>query len=355
MRAKLNEGLAMIEAKTFENCEVLTSVSIPSTVGVIGERAFYKCSELDEVQLPNGLQVIEKEAFESCSSLENVSIPPTVTVIAEKTFRNCDMLERIEIPSTITRIDARAFEFCEKLETLEFHDGLEVIGPRAFRGCSAVTNVRIPATVISIEKKAFFQCSSLCEVRFCDGLKEIKDQAFQRCYLRKIQIPSTVTFIEDEAFDRVWIEFDSFGGEEIRTDLKEFLRDLLDKMWYITPFLLMTYNHFTQGNILARIQSLKVMTWQEEIQAKAMHIRPHKVLEFIEETLDSFENEKNWMENAAMLLDLYIRKQRMTSSNIIIPNVMSFFLPSGQSLFLFPNFAKRRKISHTSYSEVNVL
>ncbi|MEY3376876.1 MAG: hypothetical protein RL463_1186, partial [Bacteroidota bacterium] len=187
-------------------------------------------------------------------------------------------------------------------------------------------------------------------VKLCDGLKKIRAQAFACCeYLDVIKIPSTVTYIAQDAFDEDidGIEFDSLLAPDVGTDLKLFYEELLIEIDYM-PMILQTYSNFSRGNILARIQRLKANTWQEIIKDMAREIPNENATVFqrIEEKLRHFETRKNWIENVAMVLGLYLRKQGMTSSDIIIPNVMSFFLPSGQSLSLFPNFAKRRKLSH---------
>ena len=57
----------------FEKCDLLTSVSIPSSVTKIGNWAFFRCSLLKSVNIPDSVEEIGHKAFSECG-LEKVSI-----------------------------------------------------------------------------------------------------------------------------------------------------------------------------------------------------------------------------------------------------------------------------------------
>ena len=58
-------GVAVVEisANAFAFCEKITSVVLPDSVEVVGEEAFYKCDELEELRLGAGITRIEENAI----------------------------------------------------------------------------------------------------------------------------------------------------------------------------------------------------------------------------------------------------------------------------------------------------
>ena len=58
----------------------------------IGDSAFYKCSRLTSVIIPEGVTSIGDWAFRDCSGLTSVTIPDSVTSIGYCAFDECDNL-----------------------------------------------------------------------------------------------------------------------------------------------------------------------------------------------------------------------------------------------------------------------
>ena len=82
------DGAAVVEIgkDAFLERHWLTSVAIPDSVEVVGEYAFFECTELEELRLGEGIKKIEKGAFQWCDSLELVFIPGSVEVVGEGAF-----------------------------------------------------------------------------------------------------------------------------------------------------------------------------------------------------------------------------------------------------------------------------
>ena len=84
-----------IAERAFYNCSRLTSVTIPNSVTSIGGEAFYNCSSLTSVTIGNGVTNIGSHAFYNCSSLTSVTIPESVTSIGSYAFANCSSLTQL--------------------------------------------------------------------------------------------------------------------------------------------------------------------------------------------------------------------------------------------------------------------
>lgn len=94
------------------------SVSVPASVsyngeeyGVtsIGTEAFYNCSGLIFIILPNSVTSIGSSAFSSCSGLKYVTLPNSVTSINSNAFSGCSGLTTITLPNSVTSINSSAF------------------------------------------------------------------------------------------------------------------------------------------------------------------------------------------------------------------------------------------------------
>ena len=107
-----------IAERAFYNCSRLTSVTIPNSVTSIGGEAFYNCSSLTSVTIGNGVTNIGSHAFYNCSSLTSVTIPNSVTSINDYTFYNCSSLTSVTIPESVTSIGSYAFANCSSLTQL---------------------------------------------------------------------------------------------------------------------------------------------------------------------------------------------------------------------------------------------
>ena len=95
-----------------------TEFTIPDSVTIIGDNAFYPCDSLTNVVIPNSITTIGNEAFRDCG-LTSVVIPDSVTTICESAFEDCDFLTSIIIPDSVTLICVRAFGMCNSLKNIE--------------------------------------------------------------------------------------------------------------------------------------------------------------------------------------------------------------------------------------------
>ena len=225
--------------QAFYNCSSLTSITIPEGVTSIGSEAFQYCRSLTEITLPSTLTSIGYRAFESCSNLTEITIPEGVTSIGAGAFSSCSSLAAFNgygnsyykivddgrallvdggktflayapantatsytIPEGVTSIGHYTFSGCRSLTSITLPSTLTSIGNSAFGGCSSLTSIIIPEGVTEIGPQTFYYCSSLTSVSLPSTLTSISAWAFQYCRsLTEITLPSTLTSIGSWAFE----------------------------------------------------------------------------------------------------------------------------------------------------------
>ena len=162
------EGTLGIADNAFWGCSGLTSVTIPNSVTSIGDYAFWGCWSLSSVTIPNSVTTIGENAFEGCRGLTSVTIPNSVTTISDATFAHCSGLTSVTISNSVTSIGDNAFWHCSGLTSVTIPNSVTSIGENAFSNCSGLTSVTIGNSVTSIGGNAFEGCSGLTSVHISD-------------------------------------------------------------------------------------------------------------------------------------------------------------------------------------------
>ena len=174
----------------FKKCHGLISISIPNSVTIIGDEAFYDCINLDKV--------IIKDIAAWC----NINFEDSPMRYAHHIYLNESEIKELVIPNVVTRIGNYAFCSCIDITSITIPNSVTNIGNHAFSGCSGLTSIIIPNSVTSVGEGAFSWCSSLKSISISSSLMSIGGYTFRNCSnLTSITIPNSVTTIGGSAFE----------------------------------------------------------------------------------------------------------------------------------------------------------
>ncbi len=183
---------ANIVSNTFDAEKECWVIKFDGDVTAFGDYAFYECSSLTSITIPDSVTTIGYTAFAYCSSLTSVTIGDSVTTIVHSAFFGCSSLREFNgkyasedgrcliidgvlnsfapaglteytITNSVTTIGWHAFAFCSSLTSVTIPDSVTTIGNYAFAGCRSITSVTIPDSVTTIGYSLFSHCSKLRE------------------------------------------------------------------------------------------------------------------------------------------------------------------------------------------------
>lgn len=211
------------------------------TVETVDPYAFAGCPELTGVYMAGGNK-IDNYAFKNCSSLANVEIAPSVAELGLRPFAGCDKLQDVKFEESTNftcenqiifgLTDGAKTKIVECLEARGETVGSPQIGPEgletitelaeeAFKDCDGIGSVDLTASSIStVPREAFSRTGRIYSVKLPTTTKSIRDGAFWNSNISYLEIPSSVTLIENEAFadvieEKGEIKLDDKGRPEI--------------------------------------------------------------------------------------------------------------------------------------------
>ena len=219
------ENVTHIKADAFSNCNTLEEIRFEknSKINLIADKAFYGCTSLKSIHLPNTICAIGNYAFEDCRSLKMISIPPKVTTIKTGTFKNCTDLKKIIISKNVTGIRDLAFENCTNLSFIQMANNNIKIASNAFIGCINIEQLfftredvkqiilnsiyglpqkskKIDKPNLLVFKKTDFD-NSATEVIIPDGFEKIEKGCFSELNtLHRVVLPASVKKFDDHTF-----------------------------------------------------------------------------------------------------------------------------------------------------------
>ena len=173
----------------YNNINTLT-ISLPSNQNIKYVYNFDGAELLTNITLPSTLEKISNNAFRYLNKLESITNTSTkLTEIGSNAFEYCTSLVKIDGFDSVKTVGESAFANCSKLN-LDSEINFETIGSQAFKKCTS-DHLKIGSKVKTIGKQAFSEFQGE-EVTIAEGITSLSDKLFENSTFKTVNLPSTV-------------------------------------------------------------------------------------------------------------------------------------------------------------------
>ena len=98
-----------LESYCYKNVKhTMTSISLPDTMTIVGDTAFWACDKLESVHA-NNINTIECAAFGYDTNLRNVDLGDGIKKVEESTFEYCSSLGKSHWPMNLKLVKVHSF------------------------------------------------------------------------------------------------------------------------------------------------------------------------------------------------------------------------------------------------------
>lgn len=183
----LPDGLKSIGDYAFSSCPRLQLTSLPA-IETLGKGAFSQCYRFMDLDMSaSKLTTISAEAFYGCSRLRNVTLPETITTIQYRAF-NSTAINFITLPEGLTDIDDNSFAETPMI-AVEMPRNVRTIGSGAFRDCSKMKSVSLSPAMESLGSESFANDRAIKSISVsCTVPPTVEDNAFNNLRYRDILV-----------------------------------------------------------------------------------------------------------------------------------------------------------------------
>ena len=184
----------------------ITSVTLPDSMELIGNSAFYECTKLNTINWPKNCKIatIDKNAFYNIP-ITKIKIPNSVTAINDYAFYNVGCTS-INFGNASPVLYTSAFYRCSETE-INFGIGdIQIMGSNIFYDNIYLKSVNIPSNVRFVSNGGtamFYRCSALETVTFDENheIETIPSNMFYGCSkLKSITFPKLLTAFGQNSF-----------------------------------------------------------------------------------------------------------------------------------------------------------
>ena len=129
----------------------IKTVEIDPRITTVANYAFYECTSLRKVTLPEGIVTIGKGAFKE-SGIADINFPSTLTRICEAAFDGCKFLTHLNLNAGLTNIENYAFANCVNVTSMVFTDSILKCDTSAFLKDNSLASAYYIGTKEALDK-----------------------------------------------------------------------------------------------------------------------------------------------------------------------------------------------------------
>lgn len=212
---------------------------------IVADQAYYRSGNLESMILPEGIVEIGQLAF-ARSSVTSVALPQGVEHISYGAFYHCSQLAQVELPESVMCVEPKAFEHSLWVDSfltggtddnendsaaagdflvtggvlvayrgdasqVTIPEGVRVIAGEVFQNHTEIEKVVLPDSLLVIGEGAFQDCTGLKDIVIGKNVAEIKDRAFLGNTVAEITLPVSVKKVGLQAFGNTIL---AYGGPE---------------------------------------------------------------------------------------------------------------------------------------------
>ncbi len=198
-----NISVTSLDDKLFYGNQLITKITVPSSIADIGTYTFYNCDSLIEVDLSQTtITTVGSRVFYDCDKLAIVSLTDTVTSIGEYAFYSCNQLKTINVPNELTNIQTYAFGYADSLSSIDLSNASSLTSIEDYAFFYAkLTTITLPESLTTIGNSAFNLCE-LTTITLPESLTSIGSSAFYSNDFQSVTIPSKVTVLQSSVFSQ---------------------------------------------------------------------------------------------------------------------------------------------------------
>ena len=256
----IREGVTTIGKEAFKQFYKLQSISIPTSLQSIGDKAFYSSEHIILSELTGNYSIgeyvfhwnreitsltisgnikIGRYAFQGCRNLQSLIIHDSVMIEGDNAFDSCDRLKNVTIGGNVKLFGRNIFDACDSLSTVQIQEGIKILPTGLFYRCTQLSNVMLPFSLDTIRDKAFQECDSLKSINLPNNLKYLGDYSFAWSGIQSITLPLNTTANSMSIF---------FGCNNLETAIVYGRNQTYNNLFHNCPNLHTLYWHVKEAN-----------------------------------------------------------------------------------------------------------